>query len=365
MKKLLNLFSLFCLLLTQMGFAQKNAITIEGTPPANWQGTVTLKILTAPEGNWSEVQSQDINQGDVIRLRVEFQKPCLYQLEASGYESQLLIIDKAQGIDLNFDENQQITVANSSGNNALSDFQQKLGHLQMQYFGTLKPQMEKAIADNDEAKVAQLQEEVGRLFPKFVQSLQDAVDNMGVSASAYAAMDYIDPNKGLSIWEFITEKFESQAPDWRISRILRHKLNAIKGLKVGVPAPDFMLDNLNGESVHLAELRGKVVLVDFWASWCLGCRAENPLWEKLYQQYRDQGFVALGVGVQDEWDRFRKAAAKDGLTYPQLNALNSDVPQRYYVESLPQNVVINGEGIIIAKNVKAAAVEKLLQELLN
>lgn len=360
-----KLLSFFFFMLTQMGAAQSTFLTIEGTPPADWQGTLSLEALIAPEGDWGEAQKLAIKQGGAIKWDIEFNEPGLYQLEVSGYEPQVLIVDKAEEIKLLFGENQDLSIAGSSGNVALVHFQRKLEDLQMQYFGTLKPKMEKAIAENDEAKVAELQEEVGRLFPKFVQSMQDAVDSMGVSASAYAAMDYIDANKGLSIWEYITNKFEHQAPGWALTQILRHKLNAIKGLKVGVPAPDFTLTSLTGESVHLAELKGNIVLVDFWASWCLGCRAENPLWEKLHQKYSDQGFVILGVGVQDELDRFSKAAAKDVLTYPQLNAINTGIPERYFVESLPQNVLINREGIILAKNLKAADVEKLLQELLN
>lgn len=116
----------------------------------------------------------------------------------------------------------------------------------------------------------------------------------------------------------------------------------------GFLAPDFTLDTLDGGKVALSELRGKVVVVNFWATWCLPCREETPALEKSYKQYKGSNVVILGVNLTDQ-DSMREVDSfvqEFGLTYPILLDRDGRVSYLYQVKGLPTTFFINRDGII-------------------
>ncbi len=111
-------------------------------------------------------------------------------------------------------------------------------------------------------------------------------------------------------------------------------------------APDFTLQDLDGRKVHLADLRGKVVLVEFWATWCPPCRASIPGMEHLHRSFGGKGLVVLGVSMDDGgWDSVKAFAAAKGITYPVLRG-DDDVASSYLVRSIPSLFLVNKDGMI-------------------
>jgi peroxiredoxin len=139
---------------------------------------------------------------------------------------------------------------------------------------------------------------------------------------------------------------------------------------VGIMATDFTQPDINGRSVKLSDFRGKYVLVDFWASWCGPCRAENPFVLAAYKKYKDKGFTVLGVS----WDEpdtkkaWLKAIKDDGLTWTQVSDLKGSknaASTLYGITMIPLNILIDPSGKIVARNVKDKVLDDTLNQLLG
>jgi peroxiredoxin len=163
--------------------------------------------------------------------------------------------------------------------------------------------------------------------------------------------------------EFI-QKYGDKEP--AITAILKQKLVALKGITVGGEAPDFSQATPDGEELKLSELRGKIVLVDFWASWCGPCRRENPNVVKLYNQYKEKGFEILGVSLDRDKDRWLQAIEADQLTWHHVSDLkgwSNEAAKMYGVRSIPHTVLLDAEGKVMARNLRGEALAQKLEEL--
>ena len=143
-----------------------------------------------------------------------------------------------------------------------------------------------------------------------------------------------------------------------------------KPLGIGKEAPDFtefMVDRKN--SITLSDLRGKVVLIDFWASWCGPCRRENPNVVKTYNKYKDKGFTIMSVSLDKDLEKWKKAIKDDQLSWPNhvsdLGGWQSKVSRLYKVGSVPFTVLIDREGKVIKTNLRGAALDTTLEKIFN
>jgi peroxiredoxin len=128
-------------------------------------------------------------------------------------------------------------------------------------------------------------------------------------------------------------------------------------------APDFTLQSLTGETVRLAELRGQVVLINFWASWCGPCRQEMPVLDRLHHRYKDAGFTVIGINVEGEAAPARALVDKTGVTFPVLIDEGQLISKRYDLKAMPSTVVVDRDGNVryVHRGYKPGDEEKYVQ----
>ncbi|MCU0348771.1 MAG: TlpA family protein disulfide reductase [Saprospiraceae bacterium] len=162
------------------------------------------------------------------------------------------------------------------------------------------------------------------------------------------------------------EKYQKKEPEAaaQVAQLLKMSGSFVSGGE----APDFTMNDRDGKPVKLSDFRGKVMLVDFWASWCGPCRRENPHVVELYHKYHSKGFDVLGVSLDKTREPWLAAIEKDGLTWNHVSDLkgwSNDAAQLYGVSSIPHTVLVDRDGKIIARNLRGEQLTAKLREILG
>ena len=195
------------------------------------------------------------------------------------------------------------------------------------------------------------------------------------SFASIMAIQQLRPEEYLDVYKVLDKGLSEKYPDNKdiksyhgMVQQAAMMVERTDAIKVGAEAPELILPMPNDKDLALSSLRGKVVLVDFWASWCGPCRKELPNVKRAYAKYKNKGFEILGVSLDKDRAAWLEAISSEALTWPQVSDLKfwqSEACQIYAVQSIPYTVLIDKEGKIIATNLRGADLDKKLAEVLK
>ena len=190
-------------------------------------------------------------------------------------------------------------------------------------------------------------------------------------AAGFATLSFVNPDDDFAFADSIATVQRKAQPASPFTQALVERLAPLRATAIGTEAPEINLAQPDGKPLSLKSLRGKYVLVDFWASWCGPCRQENPNVVKAYEQFKGQGkgFTIYSVSLDQKKENWEKAIAADHLVWPNhvsdLKFWQSAAAAAYGVQAIPQSFLLDPSGKIIAKNLRGPALEAKLAEVLK
>jgi peroxiredoxin len=271
---------------------------------------------------------------------------------------------------------------NADGNNPAGNFTlkgskdvedlQKITKAQNELQGKvndLGAKFQQANNSKDEKAREKIQAEYFSLQADFNNRIKGLIREIGPNLASWYGTNLLNPEEEYVFLDSLSKGFEKEMPNSKFVKEFKTKLAQYKNIvTVGQAAPEIALNNPEGKPVSLSSLRGKYVLIDFWASWCGPCRQENPNVVRMYNKFKGKNFEIFGVSLDKSKEKWVEAIQKDELSWVHVSDLQywqSAGAQAYGVQAIPATFLIDPTGKIIAKNLRGQALETKLTEILS
>ena len=336
-------------------------------------GKISITELTRSGGGWQDTISLKSNYS--FSKRVNLREPGYYRLNFFNQQSVDVILDKSD-LEVNVDGNSAGGFFEVKGSPDLELIQKVNGIVRSvdssPEVAKLNDEFVKAQQQRDEKKMSDLRSQYYTLanaaYDKAATLIKDSPASLGMINFLQGANVPLDKDKYMDVYVSTAEKTVKAWPNSLHAKEFSDMVTKMKATAIGQIAPEINLPNPEGQFVKLSSLRGKYVLVDFWAKWCGPCRRENPNVVAAYQKFKDKGFTVYGVSLDRNKEDWVKAIAEDNLTWTHVSDLKyfqSEAAMLYNINAIPFSLLVDPNGVIIAKNLRDAELHKKLAEIFS
>jgi peroxiredoxin len=349
--------------------------TVSGKVKNGAKGEKVVLSQSLPTGGTVKVDSTVLAADGSFQMKaVERDRGSFFTLSLAGRQNVVLLVEggesfqiDAEGTSINGMAGKAVVTGSKN-----MDYYMQIDQIMQEFSSKVakwNDAFTKAEAKKDNKKMQEVQDAFNQADQERVEKIRKLIPEMGTSLVAvFAANNFLNPDVDLPILKKLASDFEKMNPIPTIAQGFIGQLKRMAGVSVGDEAPDFTLNDPAGNAIALSSLRGKYVLIDFWASWCGPCRQENPNVVKMYEKYKDKGFAIYGVSLDKDKNAWVAAIKKDNLTWSHgsdLKFWQSVVAQQYGVSAIPATYLLDPNGVVIAKNLRGAALEKRVAELVS
>ena len=258
-----------------------------------------------------------------------------------------------------------LTVTGSEGQKIYDQFMAINATAQQE---AMKLQQEYQAANPDQAKIQAIQEAYAKLM---TDAQAKETELIKANPDSYVSTFVIVSGMGQMEYEQLKERYNLLGEKAKASaqgKAIAAQIAKLESTAIGQIAPNFTITTPEGESISLYDIKGKVKLIDFWASWCGPCRGENPHVVEIYKEYHPKGLEIFGVSLDNNKEAWVKAIADDGLVWKHgsdLKGWQSAPAQLYSVSGIPHTVLLDENNKIIAKNLRGDELKQKIAELLK
>jgi len=232
----------------------------------------------------------------------------------------------------------------------------------------LQEEFQTYMMSHNKEKAESVEKDFSILLMENKMLIKHLIDSMGPSPVSHLATSMLSVDEDLGYLDSLATRFEKEKPRAVYTQKLLTYLKVPRRLGLGKVAPDFSLPDPNGKSIKLSEFKGTWVLLEFWASWCKPCRAENPGLVATFNKFKPKGFKILSVSLDAEKEAWMKAIVADKLYWAHssdLKGWDNAAAQQYGISSIPASFLINPRGIIVARNLHQQELSLKLDEVFN
>lgn len=367
MKKMFTISLLYLLAMYSCTTAEQTGLPVTGKVIGG-SDNQQVSLIKLVEGGFEPVDSVIVPANGSFDFLIANPNPDFYRLEVSGSQViNVIITGQEESITVDFDLNNPLK--SSITGSVAAKYMQQLDSTARKMNSDVQLLNQEALQARNSGDTEELQgitEQYYYLMGRHNENIKGIIQDAYPTLTSLYGLEYLEFEQEFSFADSVVNLYRNDFASHPLASSFIERVDGMRALAVGAQAPEISLPGPDGEIVSLSSLRGKYVLIDFWAAWCRPCRMENPNVVRMYNEYKDENFEIFGVSLDRTKDAWLQAIEDDGLKWKHASDLkyfNSEAARSYQINAIPATYLIDPEGKIVDKNLRGPSLEAKLKEI--